>query len=289
VAHKPGKWISVKIGDWQIDSFVSGRFRLDGGAMFGVVPKKIWERAKPADEANRITMVMRLLLLRGHGKTVVVDAGCGFGYGDKLARIYAFESNVPMGESLAQFGVRPEDVTDVLVTHLHFDHGGGLATPRGDGWALTFPNAAHHIQRVQWEHALAPNLRDRASYFNERIEIIDREGRLILHDRNWNLTPDIELLTFDGHTPGQQLPLIGQGDTRLFFCGDLIPMQAHFPTPYIMSYDLQPVTSMEEKVTILTRAAAEGWVVVFEHDPDVVACTVQEESGRFHRGEDVDL
>jgi len=275
----------MKIGEWEVRSCVAGKFRLDGGAMFGVVPKNMWSQVVDVDDENRIFMVMRLLVLQGHGKTIVVDAGCGTGYDDKLAKIYAFEFNNPMRESLATLDLTPEDVTDVLLTHLHFDHGGGVACPDGDTWKLTFPNATHHLQRAQWEHALAPNQRDRASYFRERIEILEREKRLELYDGGGPFAEGIELLTFDGHTPGQQLPKISDGTTTLFHCGDLVPLVAHLPTPYIMSYDLQPVLSMEEKVRTLTRAADEEWLLFFEHDPDTEACRVKLDGRRFTPGD----
>lgn len=271
----------MQIGEWEVRSCVAGKFRLDGGAMFGVVPKNMWSRVVKVDDENRIFMVMRLLVVQGHGKTIVVDAGCGTGYGEKLTRIYAFEFNHPMQESLADFGLSPDDVTDVLLTHLHFDHGGGVVWPDGDTWKLTFPNATHHVQRSQWEHALSPNPRDRGSYFRERIEILEREKRLELYDGEWSLAPGFDLLTFDGHTPGQQLPKISDGDDTLFHCGDLCPTVAHFPTPYIMSYDLQPVVSMEEKSCILSRAADEKWLLFFEHDPETEACYVKQDGKRF--------
>lgn len=277
----------MQIGDWQIDSIVSGRFRLDGGAMFGVVPKQMWQRVCPADEENRIQMAMRLLVVRGHGKTILVDTGAGFGYGDKLTRIYAFDSNVPMDEALEPLGLGPDDITDLVITHLHFDHAGGAATPEGDGWRLTFPNAIHHIQKLHWEHALNPNPRDRASFFRERIEIIEREDALALYDGEWSLAPGFDLAAYHGHTPAQQLPKIGGGGETLFYCGDLVPTTYHLPTPYVMAYDLQPVVSMEEKVKMLTKAAAEGWILFFEHDAGVAACRVVEENGRFRTGEPI--
>ena len=277
----------MKIGEWEVNGFVSGRFRLDGGAMFGVVPRNIWAQAAPPDDENRIAMAMRLLLIRGRGRTVVVDSGCGQGYSAKLTRIYGFESIVPMSDCLPKFGLSPEEITDVLVTHLHFDHGGGLATADGSGWRLTFPNAVHHIQKRQWDHALNPNLRDRASFFRERIEVIEREDKLVLHDGDWSLCQDLDLYTFDGHTPGQHLPLVQGGGESLFYCGDLIPTSAHLPIPYIMSYDLQPVLAMEEKKAILEKACRERWLLCFEHDPKLAACHVNEQQGRFSAGEPV--
>jgi glyoxylase-like metal-dependent hydrolase (beta-lactamase superfamily II) len=279
----------MKIGGWQIDSFVAASFRLDGGAMFGVVPKNIWSKVAPPDEDNRIAMAMRPMLLRGRDRVVLVDVGCGVGYDDKLTKIYAFQSNVPMRECLKAFGLSPERVTDVIVTHLHFDHGGGVAYPDAGAWRLTFPNAAHHIQERQWRHALNPNPRDRASYFRERIEILDREGVLVLHDGEWSLAPGIDVLVFHGHTPGQHLPKITGDGKTLFYCGDLIPTAAHIPTPYVMAYDLEPVVSMSEKSSLLERAAGESWALFFEHDPVVEACRVSAREGRFGMGERVSL
>jgi glyoxylase-like metal-dependent hydrolase (beta-lactamase superfamily II) len=279
----------MKIGDWQLSSFISGRFRLDGGAMFGVVPKAIWNRVSPADEDNRIAMVMRLLVIRGHGKTIIVDVGCGMGYGDKLSRIYAFESNFPMAESLSALNLAPEDVTDVVATHLHFDHGGGVAYPDGDTWRLTFPNARHHVQKTQWDHARNPTPRDKASYFPERIDIMQEQGVLELHEGEWSLGPGLDLLVYHGHTPGQQLPKISGNGSTLFYCGDLVPLSSHFPTPYVMSYDLQPVVTMVEKALMLRTAAEEDWILFFEHDPQVEACRVSESKGRFSMGETVKL
>lgn len=277
----------MKFGHWQVDTVVAGSFRLDGGAMFGVVPKNLWSKSAPTDGENRISMAMRLLVARGAGKTVLVDTGAGSGYGEKLEKIYAFDESPSPRELLAPLGVAPESVTDVVITHLHFDHAGGAAAPAAGGWALAYPNARHHVQRSQWEHALDPNPRDRASYFRERIEILEKEGALALHEGGWTLEPGFGVLVFDGHTPGQQLPLVGSGAEAVLFCGDLIPTSAHFPAPYVMAYDLEPVRSMEEKSGVLERAASEGWVLVFEHDPAVAACRVRREDGRIFCGEPV--
>jgi len=155
----------VDCGDWKLNSIMAGTFGLDGGAMFGVVPKALWAKSILPDEANRIPMAMRLLLARGRGRTVLVDAGSGGGYDEKSDKIYAFEGHDDMRSSLAPAGVTPEDITDVVITHLHFDHGAGVAAPTGvaDGWRLVFPNATHHVQRAQYRHALEPNPRDRAT------------------------------------------------------------------------------------------------------------------------------
>jgi glyoxylase-like metal-dependent hydrolase (beta-lactamase superfamily II) len=264
---------------------MAGRFGLDGGAMFGVVPRTMWARALPPDELNRIPMVMRLLIVQGRGRTVLVDVGAGAGHSPKNREIYAFSDTDHLLDVVRASGVDPAAITDVFLTHLHFDHGAGIVDPDGDGWRLVFPGARHHVQRSQWEHAFAPTPRDRASYYEDRLRVLEREGVLDLHDGPWQLAPGFEVLVFDGHTPGQQLPLIHGNGTALFFCGDLIPTHHHIPTPYVMSYDLLPVTAMEEKAAILERAAAENWILFFEHDAHLEACRIVKDGKRFARGE----
>lgn len=277
----------MRIGEWEIRSVMAGGFGLDGGAMFGVVPRTLWEKRLPPDEKNRIPMVMRCMLARGAGKTILVDVGSGTGYGEKHDAIYASKEIHPVDEALKGIGVAPDDVTDVVLTHLHFDHGAGVAEPDGDGWRLLFPKADHHVQRSQWVHALDPNPRDRASYFRDRLETMERERVLRLHTGPWTLCPGVELMVFDGHTPGQQLPRIGSGRDSVFFCGDLIPLQHHIPTPYIMSYDLDPVLSMDEKVRTLSRAEEDGWILFFEHDAHLEGCRLVRDGKRLIPGETV--
>ncbi|UCH85645.1 MAG: MBL fold metallo-hydrolase [Candidatus Latescibacterota bacterium] len=272
----------MRAGNWVVEAVLAGRFRLDGGAMFGVVPKTLWSRVAPADDKNRISMAMRTLVIRSEGKTVLIDAGAGRGYGEKLKTIYAFGNFVPLVESL---GIGAGDVTDVILTHLHFDHAGGAAIPDGNGWRLAFPNAVHHVQTAQWNHALDPNPRDRASYFADRIKLLEERGALELHDGDWTLAPGFELLVFHGHTPGQHLPKVSGDGQVVFYGGDLIPTTAHIPIPYVMAYDLDPVLTMDEKDRILRAAAAEDWTIVFEHDPDVEACRIEWDGDKYGRGD----
>jgi glyoxylase-like metal-dependent hydrolase (beta-lactamase superfamily II) len=279
----------MRFGDWDVRSCVVGRFGLDGGAMFGVVPKTMWERILPPDSFNRVPMVMRILIARGHGKTIVVDVGAGGGHSEKNKQIYAFEDTEHLAEKIRAHGVDPASVTDVLLTHLHFDHGAGIVEPDGGAWRLVFPQAVHHVQRRQWQHALAPNARDRASYYEDRLRMLETSGVLHLCDGPWSLAPGFDLLVFDGHTPGQQLPVIGGGHGSAFFCGDLIPTHHHIPTPYVMSYDLYPVTAMEEKSALLERAHAGKWLLCFEHDAHLAACTIHRDGKRFGVGETVSI
>ncbi|MBP2681051.1 MAG: Glyoxylase, beta-lactamase superfamily [Candidatus Krumholzibacteriota bacterium] len=278
----------MRVGDWDIHAAVSGMFRLDGGAMFGVVPRALWSKAAPPDAENRISMAMRLLVARSGEKLVVVDTGAGVGYGEKLDAIYAFEKTKSPAAYLEALHIAPEQVTDVILTHLHFDHAAGAAIPRpGGGWELAFPNAVHHVQRAQWKHALDPNPRDRASYFRERIELLSNEGALALHEGDWKLSSGLDVIAFDGHTPGQHLPLFSGDGESVLFSADLLPTAAHFPTPYIMAYDLDPVRSMDEKAAILEQAARENWIFAFEHDPGTPGCRVRREGSRFIPGETV--
>lgn len=275
----------MKLGEWELNAIMAGRFGLDGGAMFGVVPRALWEKRLPPDDQNRIPMVMRCLLARGGGRTILVDVGSGDGYDEKTRRIYAFQEMEPLQAVLTRAGVDASEITDVILTHLHFDHGAGIAERDGDGWRLVFPQAKHHVQREQWTHAMDPNPRDRASYYPDRLGTMEREGVLELHDGPWTLCPGVELMVFDGHTPGQQLPRIGEGRESVFFCGDLIPTQHHIPTPYIMSYDLDPVLAMDEKVRLLERAETEGWVLFFEHDAHLAGCRLRRDGRRLEPDE----
>ena len=277
----------MKLGEWTIKSCVAGRFGLDGGAMFGVVPRTMWARVLKPDEHNRVPMVMRLLLVQGHGKTIIVDVGAGTGHSEKNRQIYQFEDTDHLLDVVRAAGVDPSTITDVMLTHLHFDHGAGVAEPHGEEWRLLFPQARHHVQRSQWEHALHPNVRDRASYYPERIDILQRENVLELHDGPWSLGPGFDLLVFNGHTPGQQLPLIKGPEGTLFFTGDLFPFHHHVSPPWVMSYDLLPVTSMEEKAAMLERAAAGDWTLFFEHDAQMQSCRIARDGKRFTVAEPV--
>ncbi len=265
----------MQLGEWKLTPVMAGKFGLDGGAMFGVVPRTLWEKRLPPDDRNRISMVMRCLVAEGHGKRVLIDVGAGGGHDEKLAKIYKFEKTETLVESMRGRGIDPASITDVLLTHLHFDHAAGIVEHRERQWELLFPQARHHVQLAQWEHALKPNPRDRASYFQDRLIRMEQEGVLELHDGPWRLTDDFELSVFNGHSPGQQLPLISGGGDALFFGGDVVPTQHHIPTPYIMAYDLLPVVSMEEKVPILEQIAAEGWILFFEHDAHLAACRLE--------------
>lgn len=269
----------MQIGTWQVETLEFGRFRLDGGAMFGVVPKVVWEREAPADEANRIELALRCLLLRGHGRTVLVDCGVGDKDSEAFRHMFAIDqAGASVAEALAEKGLRPEDVTDLVLSHLHFDHAGGAVTRRADGHLVpTFPKAMVHLQRRQWEWAQAPSVRDRASYLTDNLEPL-KKARLNLFDGPGRLLPDLELLVVDGHTPGMQLLRV-HGAPGLVYCADLLPTHAHLPLAWVMGYDLEPLKVVEEKRRLYEWCGAgQNWLV-FEHDPRVAAARI-DASGR---------
>ncbi len=265
----------MKIGPYTLHHLETGRFALDGGAMFGVVPRPLWEKVAPPDERNRISMAARALLLEGGGRRILVDTGNGAKWDAKQAGIYRFDtSEHDIVRSLRALGLSPEDITDVILTHLHFDHAGG-ATVRKDGVVRpTFPSALYHVQREQWEAAQRPTERDRASFVGEDFLPLQEAGVLRFTEGEGPIFPGIELLCFHGHTSALQCPVISDGSTTLFYCADLIPMTPHVALPWIMGYDLRPLVTLEEKRKILGRAVEERWVMFFEHDPRTVAGTL---------------
>ena len=265
----------MTLAGYQIDLVEAGRLGLDGGAMFGIVPRPLWEKRIAPDDRNRIPLAMRCLLLRGHGRTILVDTGIGHKADAKFEAIYAVdhEHSTLLG-SLARLGVGPEAVTDVLLTHLHFDHVGG-ATARGPDGAVrpTFPAATYHVQRRHWEWARVSE-RESASFLADNLDPLEASGQLALLDGDEPPAPGLGLHVVDGHTRGQQLVTVHGEGTTLFYVADLIPTAAHVPLLWIMAYDIEPLKTLSEKRRLLQRAADEGWTLVFEHDPAVATARV---------------
>jgi glyoxylase-like metal-dependent hydrolase (beta-lactamase superfamily II) len=265
----------MTIGGYRIHAVETGRFALDGGAMFGVVPKVLWERTDPADERNRISMAARALLLVGHGRVILVDTGNGDKMPEKLRAIYRIDNESSnLTASLESLNLRPADITDVVLTHLHFDHAGGATVRSGDRIVPAFPNARYYVQREHWDAALAPTERDQASFFRDDFLPLQEHGHLQFTDGPGELFPGISLEPVHGHTAALQCPVISDGRQTLFYCADLVPMAAHVQLPWIMGYDLRPLVTLEEKRKILGRAAAEQWVLFFEHDPRIAAARI---------------
>jgi glyoxylase-like metal-dependent hydrolase (beta-lactamase superfamily II) len=262
----------MKIGSYEIFIVETSKFALDGGAMFGVVPQIIWKKTNPPDEYNRVSMVTRSLLIVGNGRVILVDTGNSTKISKKFRNIYKIDTaQTNLLTSLSKLKVATADITDVILTHLHFDHAGG-STVFEDGIVKpTFPHAKYYLQKEHWNLALNPTERDRASYLREDFLPLKEFGVLELVEGEFEIFPGIELKVFNGHTNFQQLPKISDGINTIFFAGDLIPMSAHIPIPFIMGYDLRPLVTLEEKKTILGPAYEEKWTLVFEHDPNISA------------------
>ena len=265
----------MKIGKYELHSLESGELKLDGGAMYGVVPKPLWERSSPADERNRIKLVTRHLLLVSDDKKILIDTGSGKNWDEKFEKIYSVDTTThDMLPALEKFGINREEITDVIITHLHFDHVGGAVMFEGAKIVPTFPNAKYHVQKKQFEWGLNPSDRDKASYFKDRYVPLAEEGILNQFEGKTNFDDNIELLVMNGHTFSQQIVKISDSSNTLLYCGDLIPLSSHINLPYIMGYDLQPLVTLGEKKELLPQAVDGNWMFFFEHDPEVAAATI---------------
>jgi len=265
-----------------ISPILTGNLKLDGGAMFGVVPKVIWNKLYPADENNLCNWAMRCMLIRDGERNILVDNGIGNKQSEKFLGLYHLNGDDNLLDSLGKQGLKPEDITDMILTHLHFDHCGGSVSWNEDksGYQLTFPNAIHYVSRRQWEWATNPNNRERASFLKENILPILESGKLVLLEDDSELYPGIFLKQFHGHTDGQIIPHISYKGRTVVFMADLLPAAAHIPMPYIMSYDTRPLVTLEEKNAFLQEAVEKDYILFFEHDLYHEACTlVQTEKG----------
>jgi glyoxylase-like metal-dependent hydrolase (beta-lactamase superfamily II) len=272
----------MRIGPYEIFTIETGYISLDGGAMFGVIPKNLWNKTNPADESNRILLALRTLIIRSQDKIILVDAGVGSKLNEKLSSIYKVDHrNFQLLRGLQRRKITPEDITDIIITHLHFDHIGGATYLEDGEIRLTFPNALHHIQGEQWHWANNPSEKDRASYMPENFSPIQKAGKLNILDGPCDLFPGIKLLVMYGHTHGMQLPKISDGKNTLLYCADLIPTASHIPLPYNMAYDNNPLFTLQEKKRLLPLAVKENWILVFEHDPFRTAGTVEQTDKGF--------
>ncbi|MEM7164363.1 MAG: MBL fold metallo-hydrolase [Planctomycetota bacterium] len=276
-----------QLGDWRVDIFECGRLALDGGAMFGSVPRVVWQRRIAPDSAHRIPLAMRLLLLRRDDATVLVDTGIGDKFDQTFRDMFAVENPVttvaptPLLQALADFGVTAEQITHVVLTHLHFDHGGGTTRRGVDGVpSLTFPNAEHFLQSANWETANDPNPRERASYLRDNFAPL-AGGRLTLLDGASELLPGLQVLPSHGHTAGMQTLRLEGGGQVLHYLADLAPTRHHLHLPFTMGYDLSALEIMREKEALLPQAVAEDAIIVFEHDPQLAAGRIGMDGGKF--------
>lgn len=275
----------LTIGNLELYTIETGRFKLDGGAMFGVVPKTLWNRKIECDEKNRILMATRCLLIRSKAtdRLYLVDNGCGDKFDEKMQQIYALNFNhSELERSLQAVGVTPSDITDMVFTHLHFDHCGGTTTYDDNGELRhRFQNATYHVNKRHWYTATHPNAREKASFFTENIKPIEESGRLNLVDDNHTFEEGFNTIPMNGHTIGQQLPFLFDEKRTVVYGADLLPTHAHVPLPWVMGYDMFPLQTLQEKEPFLQEAASNQWYIYLEHDAHNEIITVKQKNGKF--------
>ena len=272
-------------GEIEVRHLHGGNFYLDGGAMFGVVPKPLWEKKIPADARNRIRLACNVLLVRAGGKNILIETGNGTTWDAKQRDIYGIEEGDPLGESLGRVGLRHEDIDVVINTHLHFDHAAGNSRFENGRDVLAFPNAEYVVQREELEHAERPTERDRASYVERAFAPVTEAKRWKLlemsaDDAGTEILPGIAALSIPGHNATIQAIKISGGGKTLLAVADLIPTRHHIPLPWIMGYDLYPVQTLETKRKWIGKVAKEGWIVAFGHDADYPTGTLHDQGGK---------
>lgn len=271
----------MQIGRYKLTVINSGFLRLDGGAMFGIIPKPLWQKNNPPDEQNRVTLATRNLLMQREGRNILIDTGMGDKWDEKSRSIYNIEQHVSLHSELAIAGLTNEDITDVILTHLHFDHAGGATCNYNGRIEPAFPNARYYVQKQNYEWAVKPSDRDKGSYITDNFMPLMNLGVLDLIDGQRAFDKEISFITVNGHTFGQQLVKISDGTNTLLYCCDLLPFISHIHLPFIMGYDLQPLVTLEEKKRLLSQAADENWLLFFEHDPEYAAAAVTKTEKSF--------
>ena len=264
----------------------TGNFKLDGGAMFGVVPKSLWNKINPADENNMCNWSMRCLLIEDEGRLILIDNGIGDKQDEKFFSFYYLHGTDTLDSSLAKHGFHRDDITDVFLTHLHFDHCGGSIIRQGDKLVPAFKNATYWSNEKHWNWATQPNDREKASFLKENILPIQESGRLKFLESPSNatneqlgsvpFTQNVSIRFVSGHTESMMLPQIRYKDKTIVFMADLLPSAGHIPMPYIMAYDMFPLTTLQEKKSFLTEAVAQDYILYFEHDYQHECCTLQQ-------------
>lgn len=256
----------------------TGFFKLDGGAMFGVVPKTIWNKTNPADENNMCTWAMRCLLVEDNNRLILIDTGIGNKQDQKFFSYYYLHGNATLDSSLAALGFHRDDITDIFLTHLHFDHVGGAVTRNGDSLTPTFKNATYWSNQQHWDWAINPNDREKASFLKENILPIQQSGQLqFVEGADGDpFTSNFDIRYVYGHTDAMMLPLITYKNKNILYMADLLPSVGHLPMPYVMAYDMFPLKTLAEKKLFLNEAVEKDYILYFEHDPINECCTLQQ-------------
>lgn len=265
----------------------TGFFKLDGGAMFGVVPKSIWQKLNPADENNMCTWAMRCLLIKDGKRLILIDNGIGNKQDAKFFSYYYLHGDATLDSSLAAHGFHRDDITDVFLTHLHFDHCGGSIVRNGDQLSPAFKNAVYWSNEAHWQWATQPNEREKASFLKENILPIQQSGQLqfIAQQDGSAFTENISIRFAHGHTDAMMLPQIQYKGRTIVFMADLLPSTGHLPIPYVMAYDMFPLTTLQEKKSFLQEALEKQYILFLEHDPKVECCTLQQTEKGIRTGE----
>ena len=263
----------MKFGELELFVVSDGTFWLDGGAMFGTIPKVLWERTNPADDRNRILMGLNCLLIRTSTENILVDTGLGNAYDEKFAFLYGVDkSQTELLRSLTAAGVQAADISKVILTHLHFDHGGGNCFQEGDGeFKPTFPNAVYYINQGELAYAKDPDPRSSPSYLPHTWEPLEKRGQVALTSGDEEIASGVTVLPAPGHTPNHQIVTVRSGEMTACFLADLVPTPSHLKTHYVMGFDLDPLTTMKNKEPVLKQARAENWLLIFEHSSDIKA------------------
>ena len=279
----------MKFGDFELFVLSDGKFKLDGGAMFGVVPKVLWEKTNPPNEMNRIEMGLNSLLIKTNDDIVLVDTGIGDNYNEKFFEMFEIDKPTSLLKSLNSRSLKPDDITKVVLTHLHFDHCGGNCA-KGEGGELkpTFPNATYYFHQDEFEYAKKPDPRSRGSYLAQNWQAIEALGQLQLISGNQEIIPGVEVFTTGGHTQNHQIVKVHSDGKTACFLADLVPTDSHLKTAYVMGYDLYPKTTMEMKEKVLKQALQENWLLIFEHAPSVKGGYLTEKEGKL-RIEEVEI
>jgi glyoxylase-like metal-dependent hydrolase (beta-lactamase superfamily II) len=273
---------SLQLGRLELRPVLDGYFALDGGAMFGVVPKTLWSRVASPDDRNRIRMAMRPWLVTGGGRHVLIDAGCGDKQDAKFADIYGFDRARHLDHSLADAGLTAEDIGFVVASHLHFDHAGGFTRRDADGRVVPrFPNARVSIRRGEWDDAMHPNERTRASYFRENYEPLVQAGVVEFVESDGEVAPGMTVRRTGGHTMHHEIVRIESEGKVAIFAADLLPTAAHVPLPYIMGYDQYPMDTLAFKRAFLDEAVDREYLILFEHDPEIAAGYLRRRDGKI--------